>query len=134
MRKAALAGVVGLVLLAGCGEEKLDAEATAARFVGYYYVAIDLPSAQKLTEGLARSEIERQMLAVKQAGAPIAGAKPKVESRILERRQSDGRVMFLFALTIQPAQGRPFERRALISVSRRPGGWRVTHFREFDLR
>ena len=58
--------------------------------------------------------------------------KPKVNYRLLEKKEGEGRASFLYEGTIQSDDGSSFTRKWLIATRKDADQWRVSNFTESD--
>lgn len=104
----------------------------ASSFVDQYYVKVDLSQAKKLTGGLATRKIEQEQ-ALLQGVSPAGGTSRRdVTYRFLEKRDEGERILFVCDLAIKGRGVPTLKKRALLSVGKIEGAWRITNFRDFD--
>lgn len=130
-----------LFVLGSCGRMG-ERESVAREFLEAYYVRADLPAARRLSVGLAREKIDREIELRKGAGergpSPEAARERSVSIQLLEERsRTEDRSTFLFDLLIG---SEPFtlKKRAVITLGRTRGpggreGWVVVNFTEVEI-
>ncbi len=120
-----------LVYLFFGGEQKKGGSVGAAEaFLNAYYVSIDLEMAKWLTEGVARTKIDRQIEEIKKMSL-VNKNRSKVSYRLLnERSLGDRKKAFSFELSIEPQGGKAFRRVVFLHLRRKDQNWRIHAFRE----
>lgn len=134
LKQAGALAVLPLIFLfaPGCGRDLKTAEGVAEEFVDQHYVHIDLPKARQYAVGLALDKINDEIRLT--TGQPIDAStrKPKVQYRLLEKQEAQGRVSFMYQGTIQAEDAPEFTRRWLVVARKENDGWRVSNFTEYD--
>jgi hypothetical protein len=103
----------------------------AEAFLDWHYIEIDLPRSREYTVGLARSKVNERIQLTAGYAIDAGTRKPQVYYKLLERREADGRVTFLYRLTIRPEAAGEFSRKLLIRVREEKPGWRVSNYLEY---
>ncbi len=130
-RLGLLCGAV-LLICSGCrGEGVITARGVAEAFLDWHYIEIDLPRSREYTVGLARSKVNERIQLTAGYAIDAGTRKPQVYYKLLERREADGRVTFLYRLTIRPEAAGEFSRKLLIRVREEKPGWRVSNYLEY---
>ncbi len=128
-------GVLCAALLLACVGCKGDGDTTprgvAEVFLDWHYVEIDLPRSREFTVGLARSKVDEQIRLTSGFAIDAGTRKPRVYYKLLERRETGGRIAFVYRLTIRPEDAGEFYRRLLIRVREEESGWRVSNYTEY---
>ncbi len=124
--------IVACALLAGCGRDLRSAEGVAEEFVDQHYVEINLQNAKTHAMGLALDKINEEIRLTSGQTIDSSTRKPKVHYRLVEKKESDGRVSFFYEGTIRAEDAPEFTRRWLV-VARKDGDrWRVSNFSESE--
>jgi hypothetical protein len=123
---------LSLLLANGCSRDLRTAQGVAEEFVDQHYVHIDLPKSKEFTVGLAMAKINEEIRLT--AGQPIDAStrKPKVNYRLLEKKEGDNRATFLYEGTIRVEDAPQFTRKWLIAARKEGDQWRVSNFTELD--
>ena len=127
-----LAFFVGLLLLNGCGHDLTTARGVAEEFVDQHYVHIDLEKAKQYTVGLALEKINEEIRLTEGQAIDASTQKPRVNYRLLEKKQGESRASFLYLGTIRSDDGFEFTRQWLITARKEGNQWRVSNFTESD--
>jgi hypothetical protein len=124
--------IVSCALLMSCGRDLRTAQGVAEEFVDQHYVEIKLQNAKAYAVGLALEKIDDEIRLTAGQAIDASTRKPKVHYRLVEKKEADGRVSFLYEGTIQAEDAPEFTRRWLV-VARRDGDqWRVSNFTESE--
>jgi hypothetical protein len=121
-----------LLAVFACGHDLNTAQGTVEQFVDEHYVHIDIAKAKQYAAGLALEKLNEEIRLT--AGQPIDAStnKPRVNYKMLEKREGDNRVSFLYEGTIQSDDGTSFTRKWLIAARKEGNEWRVSNFSESD--
>ena len=131
-RSALLAFCLSAMLVADCGRDLHTAQGVAEEFVDQHYVQINLQKAKEYAVSIALEKINDEIRLTAGQAIDASTRKPKVHYRLVEKREADGRVSFLYQGTIQAEDAPEFTRRWLV-VARRDGDqWRVSNFTESE--
>jgi hypothetical protein len=132
MRIFTASWIVSCALLTSCGRDLHTAQGVAEEFVDQHYVEIDLQNAKAYTVGLALEKINDEIRLTAGQTIDASTRKPKIHYRLIEKKEADGRVSFMYEGTIRAEDAPVFTRRWLV-VARRDGDqWRVSNFTESD--
>jgi hypothetical protein len=131
---AALSVTVALALLfaAGCGRDLGTAQGVVEEFVDQHYVHIDIPKAKQYAVGLAVQKLDEEIRLTSGHVIDASTRKPKVNYKMLEKKEAGGRASFLYEGTIQSDDGTSFTRKWLIAARKDGSHWRVSNFTESD--
>jgi hypothetical protein len=135
--KANLCGRAGMLLLAllsvaACSRDLGTAQGVVEEFVDQHYVHIDIPKAKRYTVGLALQKLDEEIRLTSGQIIDASTRKPRVNYKMLEKREADGRASFLYEGTIISDDGSSFTRKWLIAARKDGGQWRVSNFSESD--
>ena len=121
-----------VTLLGACGTDMHTAQGVAEEFVDQHYVHIDLQKAKEYAVGLAQEKLNDEIRLTAGQAIDASTRKPKVNYRLVEKKEGDGRVSFLYEGTIQAEDAAEFTRRWLIVARKEGNQWRVSNFTEYD--
>lgn len=128
--------VASICLLAfaavACGRDLGTAQGVAEEFVDQHYVNIDLVKAKALTVSVARQKLNEELRLTAGQKIDASTRKPRINYRLLEKRESPERATFFYEGTIQSDDGTSFTRKWMITARQENGQWRVSNFTEFD--
>jgi len=120
------------LFLLGCGKDLRTAQGVAEEFLDQHYVEINLQKAKEYSVGLALEKINDEIRLTSGQAIDASTRKPKVHYRLLEKKEAEGRVQFLYQGTIQAEDAPEFTRRWLIAARKDGDRWRVSNFTESD--
>lgn len=132
MKKFPTLVILPLALLFACGRDLKTAQGVAEEFIDQHYVRIDLPKAKEYSIGLALEKINEEIRLTGGQTIDASTRKPKVRYRLVEKKEAEGRVSFLYQGTIQAEDAPEFTRRWFIMARRDGDRWRVSNFTESD--
>jgi hypothetical protein len=121
-----------LVVAAACGRNLGTAQGTVEEFIDEHYVRIDIPKAKQYAAGLALEKLNEEIRLTAGQAIDASTHKPRVNYKILEKREGDNRASFLYEGTIQSDDGTSFTRKWLIAARKEGNQWRVSNFTESD--
>jgi hypothetical protein len=124
--------VLSLVAAAACGRDLNTAQGTVEQFVDEHYVHIDIPKAKQYAAGLALEKLNEEIRLTAGQAIDASTHKPRVNYKMLEKREGDSRASFLYEGTIQSDDGTSFTRKWLIAARKEGNQWRVSNFSESD--
>lgn len=124
--------LVWTTLLCGCGRDLSTAQGVAEEFVDQHYVHIDLQKAKTYTVSVALEKINEEIRLTAGQKIDASTNKPKINYRLLEKREGDRRASFLYEGTIYTDDGTSFTRKWLIAARKEADQWRVSNFTESD--
>jgi hypothetical protein len=119
-------------LIGGCGRDLNSAEGVAEEFVDQRFVQFDLGKAKLYAVSVALEKVNEELRLT--AGHKIdAGTnKPRINYKLLEKRESARRATFLYEGTINSDDGTSFTRKWLITARKEGDHWRVSNFTESE--
>jgi hypothetical protein len=121
-----------IVLAPACGRDLGTAQGVVEEFVDQHYVHIDIPKARQYAVGLALHKLDEEIRLTSGHVIDASTRKPKVNYRMLEKKEADSRASFLYEGTIQTDDGTSFTRKWLIAARKDGNQWRVSNFSESD--
>jgi hypothetical protein len=128
----ALPFFVWSLLLNGCGRDLGTAQGIADEFVDQHYVNFDLQRAKAYAVSVALEKINEEIRLTAGQKIDAATNKPKINYRLLEKKEGEQRASFLYEGTIQSDDGSSFTRKWLIAARKDADQWRVSNFTESD--
>ena len=128
----ALPFVVWSLFLNGCGRDLGTAQGVANEFVDQHYVNFDLPKAKAYAVSLALDKVNEEIRLTAGQKIDASTNKPKINYRLLEKKEGERRASFLYEGTIQSNDGSSFTRKWLIAARKESDQWRVSNFTESD--
>ena len=120
------------MLVSACGRDLKTAQGVAEEFVDQHYVNIDLPKAKEYAVGLALQKIDEELRLTAGQAIDASTRKPSVHYRLVEKKEGEGRVSFLYEGTICAEDAPDFTRRWLVTTRNDGDRWRVSNFTESD--
>jgi hypothetical protein len=115
-----------------CNRDLSTAQGVADEFVDQHYVAIDLLKAKALTVSIAQSKVNEEIRLTAGQTIDASTQKPRVNYRLLEKKEGAERASYLYEGTIQSNDGTSFIRKWLVTARREGNQWRVSNFTESD--
>ena len=128
----ALPFVVWSLFLNGCGRDLGTAQGVANEFVDQHYVNFDLQKAKDYAVSLALDKVNEEIRLTAGQKIDASTNKPKINYRLLEKKEGERRASFLYEGTIQSNDGSSFTRKWLIAARKESDQWRVSNFTESD--
>jgi hypothetical protein len=119
-------------LLNACGRDLNTAQGVADEFADQHYVHIDIQRAKQYAVGLALDKLNEEIRLTAGQTIDASTHKPKINYKLLEKRDGGNRASFLYEGTIQSDDGTSFTRKWLIFVRKEGNNWRVSNFTESD--
>jgi hypothetical protein len=119
-------------MAAACGHDLGTARGTVEQFVDEHYVHIDIPKAKQYASGLALEKLNEEIRLTAGQTIDASTNKPRVNYKMLEKREGENRASFLYEGTIQSDDGTSFTRKWLIAARKEGNQWRVSNFSESD--
>jgi len=138
MIKSDSIGVLGgfcalLAMLAGgCGRDLDSAQGVVEEFVDQRFVQFDLQKAKLYAVSVALAKVDEELRLVAGHKIDASTQKPRINYKLLEKKQGDRRASFLYEGTIISDDGTSFTRKWLIAARREGNNWRVSNFTESD--
>ena len=121
-----------LLLASGCSRDLGTAQGVAEEFVDQHYVHINLSKSKEFTVGLAMEKINEEIRLTAGQVIDASTRKPKVNYRLLEKKEGNNRATFLYEGTIRVEDAPQFTRKWLIAARKEGDQWRVSNFTELD--
>ena len=128
----ALPFLVWSLFLEGCGRDLGTAQGVADEFVDQHYVNFDLQKAKGHVVSVALDKVNEEIRLTAGQKIDMSTQKPKVNYRLLEKKEGEGRASFLYEGTIHSDDGSSFTRKWLIATRKDSDEWRVSNFTESD--
>jgi hypothetical protein len=128
----ALPFLVWSLFLNGCGRDLGTAQGVADEFVDQHYVNFDLQKAKAYAVSLALDKVNEEIRLTAGQRIDASTQKPKINYRLLEKKEGERRASFLYEGTIQSDDGSSFTRKWLIAARKESDQWRVSNFTESD--
>jgi hypothetical protein len=119
-------------LFGACGRDLGTAQGVVEEFVDQHYVHIDLQRAKTYVVGLALNKIDEEIRLTAGQTIDASTQKPRVNYRLLEKKDGAARASFLYEGTIRSDDGTEFTRKWLIAARKEGNHWRVSNFTESD--
>ena len=120
------------IFLYGCGRDLGTAQGVAEEFVDQHYVNFDLQKAKAHAVSLALDKVNEEIRLTAGQKIDASTQKPKINYRLLEKKEGERRASFLYEGTIQSDDGSSFTRKWLIAARKESDQWRVSNFTESD--
>jgi len=118
--------------LAACGRDLDTAQGVVEEFVDQHYVHIDLPRAKEYAVGLALDKISEEIRLTAGHAIDASTRKPRVNYRLLEKKEGERRASFLYEGTIRAEDAPEFKRRWLVTARKEGSRWLVSNFTEYE--
>lgn len=128
----ALPFLVWPLFLNGCGRDLGTAQGVADEFVDQHYVNFDLQKAKAYAVSLALDKVNEEIRLTAGQKIDASTQKPKINYRLLEKKEGERRASFLYEGTIQSNDGSSFTRKWLVAARKEADQWRVSNFTESD--
>jgi hypothetical protein len=119
-------------LTAGCGRDLNSAQGVAEEFVDQRFVQFDLGKAKLYAVSVALEKVNEELRLTAGHRIDAATNKPRINYKLLEKRESPRRATFLFEGTINSDDGTSFTRKWLINARKDDDHWRVSNFTESE--
>lgn len=124
--------IVWTFMFGGCRRDLSTAQGVVEEFVDQHYVHIDLQKAKTYVVGLALNKVNEEIRLTSGQVIDASTQKPKVNYRLLEKKDGQERASFLYEGTIRSDDGSKFTRKWLIAARKEADQWRVSNFTESD--
>ena len=119
-------------LTLGCGRDLNSAQGVAEEFVDQRFVQFDLGKAKLYAVSVALEKVNEELRLTAGHKIDAATNKPRINYKLLEKRESPRRATFLFEGTINGDDGTSFTRKWLINARKDDDHWRVSNFTESE--
>jgi hypothetical protein len=120
------------LLIAACGRDLGTAQGVVEEFVDQHYVEINLQKAKQYAVGLALQKLDEEIRLTAGHKIDASTQKPKINYRLLEKKEGQNRASYLYEGTINSDDGHSFTRKWLIAARKEGAQWRVSNFTESD--
>src|SRR5262245_15627339 len=131
-RWVTIASLILCLFTGACNRDLSTPQSVADEFVDQHYVVIDLQKAKALTVSIAQSKIDEEIRLTTGHAIDDSTQKPRVNYRLLEKKEATERASYLYEGTIQSNDGTSFMRKWLITTRKEGNQWRVSNFTESD--
>jgi hypothetical protein len=131
-QKIAAIGLLWLFALCACGRDLGTAQGVVEEFIDQHYVNIDVPKAKQYAVGLALEKLNEETRLTAGQSIDASTHKPKINYRLLEKKDGQTRASFLYEGTIRSDDGTEFTRKWLVAARKENNQWRVSNFNESD--
>lgn len=115
-----------------CGRDLNTARGVVEEFVEEHYVNIDLQKAKAYTVSIALEKVNEEIRLTAGQKIDASTHKPRINYKLLEKKEVANRASFLYEGTIQTDDGTSFNRKWLITARKEDNQWRVSNFTESD--
>ena len=120
------------IFLYGCGRDLRTAQGVADEFVDQHYVNFDLQKAKAYAVSVALDKVNEEIRLTAGQKIDASTNKPKINYRLLEKKEGERRASFVYEGTIQSDDGSSFTRKWLITARKDGDEWRVSNFTESE--
>jgi hypothetical protein len=124
--------LIWLLILSGCARDLGTAQGVVEEFLDQHYVNIDIPKAKQYAVGLALEKLNEETRLTAGQTIDASTQKPRVNYRLLEKKNGTNRASFLYEGTIRSDDGTEFTRKWLVAARKEGNQWRVSNFTESD--
>jgi len=124
--------LVAAIFLYGCSRDLRTAQGVADEFVDQHYVNFDLQKAKAYTVSVALDKVNEEIRLTAGQKIDASTNKPKINYRLLEKKEGERRASFVYEGTIQSDDGSSFTRKWLITARKDGDEWRVSNFTESE--
>lgn len=121
-----------MLLLTACGRDLGTAQGVVEEFVDQHYVHFDLHKARTYVVSIALDKVNEEIRLTAGHKIDAGTRKPKINYRLLEKKESEKRASFFYEGTIHSDDGSSFTRKWLIAARKEGDQWRVSNFTESD--
>jgi hypothetical protein len=121
-----------VLLLTGCGRDLGTAQGVVEEFVDQHYVHFDLHKARTYVVSIALDKLNEEIRLTAGHKIDAGTRKPRINYRLLEKKESEKRASFFYEGTIHSDDGSSFTRKWLIAARKEGDQWRVSNFTESD--
>jgi len=128
----ALPFLASAIFLNGCAHDLGTAQGVAEEFVDQHYVHIDLQKAKAHVVSIALDKVNEEIRLTAGQKIDASTQKPKVNYKLLEKKEGETRASFLYEGKIVSDDGSSFTRKWLILARKEGDQWRVSNFTESD--
>ena len=119
-------------MLGACGNDLSTAQGVVEEFVDQRFVHFDLAKAKVYAVSLALAKVNEEIRLTAGQKIDASTQKPRINYKLLEKREGDRRASFLYEGTITSDDGTAFTRKWLITARKEGNDWRVSNFTESE--
>jgi len=119
-------------LAGGCGRDLNSAQGVVEEFVDQRFVQFDLQKAKLYAVSIALEKVNEELRLTAGHKIDASTQKPRINYKLLEKREGDRRASFFYEGTISSDDGTSFTRKWLITARMEGNDWRVSNFTESD--
>lgn len=123
---------IALLVFFACNRDLTSAQGIVEAFIDQHYVQINLAKAKAYTVSLAQDKINEEIRLTEGHRIDASTQQPRVNYKLLEKKESDKRASFLYEGTIQSDDGTLFIRKWLVAARKEGAHWRVSNFSESE--
>jgi hypothetical protein len=116
----------------GCGRDLNSAQGVVEEFVDQRFVQFDLGKAKLYAVSIALEKVNEELRLTAGHKIDAGTQKPRINYKLLEKRENEKRGSFLYEGTINSDDGTSFTRKWLITARKEGAQWRVSNFTESD--
>jgi hypothetical protein len=120
------------ILAGGCGRDLDTAQGVVEEFVDQRFVQFDLQKARLYAVSIALEKVNEELRLTAGHKIDASTQKPRINYKLLEKREGARRASFLYEGTISSDDGTSFTRKWFISARMEGNDWRVSNFTESD--
>jgi hypothetical protein len=124
--------MVAVIATGGCGRDLNSAQGVVEEFVDQRFVQFDLGKAKLYAVSIALEKVNEELRLTAGHKIDAATQKPRINYKLLEKRENEKRGSFLYEGTINSDDGTSFTRKWLITARKEGNHWRVSNFTESD--
>ena len=120
------------LLVGACGRDLNSAQGVVEEFVDQRFVEFDLGKAKLFAVSVALEKVNEELRLTAGHKIDAATQKPRINYKLLEKREGERRASFLYEGTINADDGTSFTRKWLISARKDGNDWKVSNFTESE--
>jgi hypothetical protein len=120
------------VIFGACGRDLTTAQGVVEEFVDQRFVRSDLQKAKLYAVSLALQKVNEEIRLTAGHKIDASTQMPRINYKLLERREGDRRASFLYEGTVNSEDGMSFTRKWLIAARKEGNQWRVSNFTESE--
>jgi hypothetical protein len=123
---------LSVLAVIGCGRDLNSAQGVVEEFVDQRFVQFDLHKAKLYAVSIALEKVNEELRLTAGHKIDASTQKPRINYKLLEKREGDRRASYLYEGTITSDDGTSFTRRWLINARMEGKDWRVSNFTESE--
>lgn len=120
------------LLIGACGRDLNSAQGVVEEFVDQRFVQFDLGKAKLFAVSVALEKVNEELRLTAGHKIDATTQKPRINYKLLEKREGERRASFLYEGTINADDGTSFTRKWLISARKDGNDWKVSNFTESE--